>query len=121
MKKCLDCNKFLEGRGNNVTLCKKCQKEHRRVSNTKGKLREHAQNRRLMNELKINGCAICGYDKCVTALDFHHVNPQDKAFPVTASLGFWKKNEVITEEINKCILLCSNCHRELHYNERSKE
>ena len=70
--------------------------------------------KKVMHNLKINGCAICGYDKCDAALDFHHVNPEDKEFRIrTISLQF--KDERIIEELNKCILLCANCHREKHY------
>lgn len=67
-----------------------------------------------VKELKINGCAICGYDKCIAALEFHHVNPKDKKFNMNMCSMAGRN---ITEELNKCILLCSNCHRELHYKE----
>ena len=63
-----------------------------------------------MHKLKINGCAICGYNKCDRALHFHHVNPEDKKFQVTHSA--LTKNSLI-DEINKCILLCANCHIEI--------
>lgn len=62
--------------------------------------------------LKINGCAICGYNKCNAALDFHHVNPKDKKFSVAiGTMG--RSDNSIVKELNKCILLCSNCHREI--------
>lgn len=65
--------------------------------------------------LKVNGCAICGYNKCDAALDFHHSNPEDKVFMINMhSIGI-KNNEQLVEELNKCILLCANCHREIHY------
>ena len=69
-------------------------------------------NKNLMHTLKVNGCAICGYDKCDGALDFHHVNPKDKKFLINYTALSKKDN---TEELNKCILLCANCHREIHY------
>lgn len=59
-------------------------------------------------------CQICGYSRCPTALELHHVNPDEKDFTfgyIMASCRNWK---VIYEEIAKCILLCSNCHREVH-------
>ena len=57
-------------------------------------------------------CCICGYNKCVTALEFHHINPQEKEFTLStnANIGFEKAKE----EIKKCILVCANCHREIH-------
>jgi len=72
-----------------------------------------------MKGLKINGCAICGYDKCDAALEFHYTNPEDKKFGVTLR-SFSRTVKSIKEEINKCILLCSNCHKEIHNKERIK-
>ena len=74
----------------------------------------------MMHEIKINGCAICGYNKCDTALDFHHVNPENREFGCNLrTLGGYKSERFITE-LNKCILLCKNCHYELHTKERGK-
>ena len=79
--------------------------------------KKHLKKRRkIMNHLKENGCAICGYNDCVDALDFHHTNPKDREFNV--KVGSLNKNEeLIVNELNKCILLCSNCHREIHSKE----
>lgn len=80
-------------------------------------LRNQKRYNKMRDELKSNGCAICGYNKCPAALTFHHVNPNDKKFNIEIrSFGF--NDDVLVEEINKCIILCENCHRELHYNER---
>jgi len=60
-------------------------------------------------------CKICSEDHPAT-LDFHHVDPREKKFNIGKMLyGFSKDN--ILKEISKCIVLCSNCHRKLHYNE----
>lgn len=61
-------------------------------------------------------CLKCEYNKCHASMDFHHVNPieKDKSIKNIIS-GSWKR---IEEELKKCILLCSNCHREHHYNEK---
>jgi len=67
--------------------------------------------RKLLRELKINGCAICGYNKCTLALQFHHVNPKDKKFNIIMKQMY---NKEIISELNKCILLCANCHLEIH-------
>ena len=67
-----------------------------------------------MKVLKSNGCAICGYNKHSSALDFHHVNKKDKKFQL--SVGNLSLSEArIVDELNKCILLCANCHREIHH------
>lgn len=70
----------------------------------------------VLYRLKINGCTICGYNKCMASLDFHHVVSEDKKFTIGAS-SMRRSNKSIVEEINKCILLCSNCHRQIHYEE----
>jgi len=75
----------------------------------------HKERAKAIHNLKTNGCAICGYDKCDDALNFHHVNPQDKKYTIGQNKVFGRN---IIEEINKCILLCSNCHMEIHKKER---
>lgn len=62
---------------------------------------------------KGNKCCICGYDKCNSALEFHHINSEEKEFGI-ASNGYTRSWEQIQEELNKCILVCANCHREIH-------
>lgn len=58
-------------------------------------------------------CQICGYNKCKRALDFHHVNPSEKSFNISSE-GYSKSFELLKTELDKCILVCSNCHREIH-------
>ncbi len=58
-------------------------------------------------------CEICGYNKCISALEFHHKDPSLKDF--TISKFKRKITQKIINELNKCELLCSNCHREKHY------
>jgi hypothetical protein len=58
-------------------------------------------------------CECCGYNKCTEALEFHHINPNEKDFNISdrdIKLD-WKE---IQKELDKCILVCSNCHREIH-------
>ena len=73
----------------------------------------YKRNKILMRELKINGCAICGYDKYIGSLDFHHTNPEDKKFSITLC-DLSRKDNTVINELNKCILLCKNCHYEIH-------
>ena len=56
-------------------------------------------------------CGICGYNKCIEALEFHHLDPSQKEFTLTASVA---NRQVFVEELKKCVCLCSNCHREVH-------
>lgn len=63
-------------------------------------------------EIKGGGCYICGYNKCQSALQFHHLVPNEKSLEIgTAIRGSFKK---LLKEIDKTILLCANCHAELH-------
>lgn len=56
-------------------------------------------------------CQICGYDRCPAAFDFHHPDPRTKDFTVSVKT-VW--SEALEAELRKCVLLCSNCHREVH-------
>ena len=56
-------------------------------------------------------CLICGYNRCMPVLEFHHLNPEEKDF-APASM-YSKKWSTVLEELDKCVLLCSNCHREV--------
>lgn len=65
-------------------------------------------------------CERCGYDKCPSALHFHHKNPEEKDFElshVTCSAF----NDKIKQELDKCIVLCSNCHAEVHWEESTEK
>lgn len=57
-------------------------------------------------------CQICGYNKCQQALEFHHINPDEKSFTIQENCN--RSWETVNSEIQKCALLCANCHREVH-------
>ena len=84
----------------------------------KYRIRWRNANEKLLHGLKINGCAICGYNKYDACLDFHHVNPEDKKFQLVIDRMSRKD---LFEELNKCILLCCRCHREIHEEVRLNE
>lgn len=71
-----------------------------------------------IKNLKINGCAICGYNKCDRALNFHHVNPDSKKFQIGINEVRKKRVKDLVDELNKCMLLCSNCHMETEEKQR---
>ena len=58
-------------------------------------------------------CSRCGYDRCVDALEFHHRNSSQKDFSISEK-GYTRSWKRVCEELDKCVLLCANCHRELH-------
>ena len=57
-------------------------------------------------------CAMCGYDACAAALQFHHLDPSTKRFDV-GSRGLTRSWEALRAEAAKCVLLCANCHAEV--------
>jgi len=65
----------------------------------------------LLRKQRGGKCERCGYDTYLGALDFHHINPSEKDFTV-GNRDFRLKDCV--EESKKCVLLCANCHREIH-------
>lgn len=60
-----------------------------------------------------NKCCICGYSKAVSALEFHHIDPSKKEFGI-ATNGTCHDIKKDIAEIRKCVLVCANCHREIH-------
>lgn len=101
---CLICNDQSSSNfyGARKNLCKKCFNISLMVK--RQKLLIKARN------LLGGKCSNCGYNKCSAALEFHHIS-DNKEFTIAGAKYSWNKLE---KEIKKCILLCSNCHRELH-------
>lgn len=58
-------------------------------------------------------CTICGYNKCNSALDFHHQDEKNKKFGLSVR-GLTRSWDRTKNELDKCILVCANCHREIH-------
>lgn len=57
-------------------------------------------------------CQLCGYNYSLQALEFHHIDPQIKQFQISDNL--LRDIKMVYEELQKCILVCANCHREIH-------
>ena len=93
---------ILEGRG--YYRCKRCRAE------------KVAQRRRDVKAIIVREgggrCLLCGYDRCVSALHFHHLDPSQKRFNV-ALRGAARSLDRVREEVKKCVLLCANCHAEV--------
>ncbi len=69
-------------------------------------------------EYKGGKCEICGYNRCISALEFHHLDPSQKDFAICS--GDVKSYETMRKEVDKCILVCANCHREIHEKEHKE-
>ena len=67
----------------------------------------------LATTYKGSKCNVCGYDRCRDSLEFHHVVKDGKNFGISAK-GYTRSWKSIKSELDKCVLLCANCHREWH-------
>lgn len=92
-------------RKDGYSRCKKCAVDA--VVKRRKKLKEKAV------EYKGGRCEKCGYDRCVRALEFHHLESAEKDFGI-AQKGYTRSWEMVKKELDKCILVCSNCHAEIH-------
>lgn len=63
-------------------------------------------------EYKGGKCVLCGYDRCNAALEFHHLDKTKKGFGLSRG-GRIRSWESIKAELEKCVLVCANCHREV--------
>ena len=121
---CLNCGKELTGRQTKF-CCKKCKMEYYKKEkgisyNSEYSQKKDAHGYYLKYKLILargGKCENCGYDKNISALQFHHINPSEKSFTLDARTIERKSDEEVIEEFNKCKLLCANCHAELHYPE----
>lgn len=84
--------------------CTKCRAEA--VSRRRRKVKQ------LLVQEAGGGCAICGYERALAALEFHHVVPEEKRFALSHR-GVARSIERAREEASKCVLLCANCHAEV--------
>lgn len=80
----------------------------------------HQYNKNLaLNYKNSYKCSICEYNKCINALDFHHIDPITKTIEISKLLIYecesFERLNVLKTELDKCILLCSNCHKTLHF------
>ncbi len=109
-KFCVECRKEYQESLKTSTLAK------RKASVTKSVSRRAKQLKQMAIDYKGGSCNTCGYNKCVGALHFHHENPSTKLFSISGKTFSWKR---IQSELDKCLLLCANCHAEAEEKLRS--
>lgn len=102
--KCIVCKRkyfYDRNRGHTTTRCNSCMAN--RHKDFKKLLAVH---------YKGGKCIKCNYKRCIKALNFHHINPKRKEFIIGGNHGLsWRK---LKRELDKCILVCSVCHTEIH-------
>lgn len=94
------------------------RKEKRKYKDRAEYLKKAVSKRRKVLRIKAivykgGKCEVCGYSKCFAALDFHHIDGKKKDFGISAK-GITRRWEKIVVELDKCVLICANCHREIH-------
>lgn len=116
-----------KSKGTRQYHCQECARAHSREWYNKNK-QAHVANVRTYNKKSVDAykeyisslnlkCAHCG-ETHEAVLDFHHVDPGTKEYTVSYLSGKGFSLDKIKKEIDKCIVLCSNCHRKLHWAER---
>ena len=101
---CTKCSRefwYARSKGHRRTVCNSCN-----VKKSRHSLKDMAV------AYKGGRCVLCAYDKCQGALEFHHKDPEHKDFRISDGVG--RKWSAIIVEIDKCELVCANCHREIH-------
>ena len=116
MKKiCEICEEKFETKSSTRIYCYKCSGESTRINNQTRKHQKTILRRSMkLHAVKLLGgkCCRCGYNRCVDALEFHHTKQNEKEFKLgSGNTMSWKEYK---EEAKKCILVCSNCHKEIH-------
>lgn len=102
---CIRCHKsyrYDRKRGHGLKLCNSCTVNKRRDGNKQWAINYMG-----------GACQNCGYDKCARALCFHHLDPAKKDMSVNAASAAHSQ-KVRQGELDKCVLLCANCHMEEH-------
>jgi hypothetical protein len=115
---------YYRRRAGHQTICKDCTKVRTNEHWHKNKKSIIAHNNirrqeltQWYNDLKSTGCSICG-EKHPAALDFHHINKEEKEYNIYDMIGSNRSKAAILAEIKKCKILCANCHRKHHWDER---
>ena len=111
-KRCPKCNcvkevtseQFYIRDGNKIKCCKLCFLQDFYI--------KHKGFKQKCVDYKGGKCKKCGYFKCLAAMDFHHLDPSQKDYQISEIRS--KQWEVVKKELDKTILLCRNCHAELH-------
>jgi hypothetical protein len=109
----------------NNTLNRKSYRNHwqtRRNNNDSYHYKRIAVLRASIDRLKLSlGCVFCGYNKHAVVLDFHHLHVDTKVDTIAALINKKAMESRLVAEINKCVVVCSNCHRLIHNNIISAE
>lgn len=115
IKICEICSEEFDTNSKSRIYCYKCSRDSTRIDKETRKHQKTILRRNMkIQAIKLLGgrCSVCGYDRCVDALECHHENPQEKEFKLgSGNTMSWREYKA---EALKCKLVCSNCHKEIH-------
>jgi hypothetical protein len=108
-------------------ICRKCQSEYRKIHYEKNKQKYIDKAKVFTQSIKewfieykkTLNCKECGEDR-YWVLDFHHRDPKEKDIDVSTLIRKGNKNKIL-KEVEKCDVLCSNCHRDLHFKQNNAD
>ncbi len=108
---CKICGSELEGKQSMYCSTKCKNKAHQSYNNQK----ERGLSRKIeIVEMFGGKCSVCGYNKNLSALTFHHTDRKKKEFKLDMRSLSNRKFSRIKDELSKCVLVCHNCHSEIH-------
>ncbi len=87
------------------------KKKEKKKTNSQAVMDWRKRKKKELVQYKGGKCEICGYNKSINVLQFHHINPEEKDFTIGSKSYSLEK---LKREVDKCILLCANCHIEIH-------
>ena len=108
-------------------ICRKCQSEYRKIHYEKNK-QKYIDKAKVFTQSMVEWfieykktlkCVECGEDR-YWVLDFHHRDPKEKDIEVSTLIRRGSKSKILNE-IEKCDVLCSNCHRDLHFKQNNAD
>jgi hypothetical protein len=108
--------KNLEDRANYVREYMREWRKNPENVKMESKIKSNSRDKRKKEAIDLKGgkCEVCGYSKNMAALEFHHINGKDIPWTKERSFLRWRHDKFIAE-LAKCILICANCHREIHH------
>lgn len=107
---CVSCGRLYTHephKGHSWTRCNSCMANGKKDGTNK-----RIDRKKKAVEYKGGACQLCGYSRCLRALSFHHRDPAEKDMKIGAS--FNRSWEACRIELDKCVLVCANCHMEIH-------
>jgi predicted nucleic acid-binding Zn ribbon protein len=121
-RKCAFCNQDIDDSRKSKFCSDKCRHKIKYYSDTSKANKstyESQKKRALLRKLELirlagNKCNLCGYNKNIAALEFHHNDPSNKNIKLDSRVISNTKWSSLVEELSLCTLLCANCHRDLH-------